>query len=94
MKISKKNQKNPPTPPKKITPQKSFKKCFQKKFTFLLMATPKSLFERERVRERESERERERETRIITQCVLTYIGPIAECACFLTIMYWSAHVGT
>ena len=33
---------------KKIHPQKSFKKCFQKKFTHLLiMATPKSLFERE-----------------------------------------------
>ena len=39
-------------------------------------------------------RARERETRIIILCVLTYIGPIVECACFSTIMYWSAHVGT
>ena len=43
------------------------------------MATPKACL-------------RERETRIII--LLTYIGSIAECACFSTIMYWSAHVGT
>ena len=56
------------------------------------MATSKSLFEREK--ERERERERERETGIIILCVLTYIDLIAERACFSTIMYWSAHVGT
>ena len=75
---SKKFQKIPLKNKLKKSPPKSFKKCFQK--SLLTYGNAKSLFERE--------------TRIIILCVLTYIGPLAEHACFYTIMYWSAHVGT
>ena len=53
---------------KKNHPQKKFKKCFQK--SLLTYGNAESLFEIK--------------TRIIILCVLTYIGPIAEYACFST----------
>ena len=70
----------PPQKKKKKNHPKKVLKNFSKQVYLLTYGNAESLFERE--------------TRIIILCVLTYIGPIAECAYFSAIMYWSAHVGT